>query len=223
MLSEEPFLDLEDVSKAFPGVHALRNVDFAVNAGEVVSLVGQNGAGKSTLMSIIGGICTPDSGTVSIGGGRGPDHESGRGRGARHRVRPSGAHAGAQHDRCRQHLPAPGAHEERAARLQGHAGRERWHRVEARIRDRSGPPRRRPHPGREGGRGDRQSHAAGSPHPHPRRGDRPTRLRRSRASLRARVGAQVARDGDHLHQSPFGRGGTHLGSHRRPERRHEGG
>jgi len=65
---EQPLLNIEGVSKAFPGVRAVSNVDFAVAAGEVVSLVGLNGAGKSTLMSIIGGICKPDEGTVSIGG-----------------------------------------------------------------------------------------------------------------------------------------------------------
>jgi ribose transport system ATP-binding protein len=68
MLPEQPFLNLEGVSKSFPGVHALRNVDLAVNAGEIVSLVGQNGAGKSTLMTVLGGIATLDSGSISIGG-----------------------------------------------------------------------------------------------------------------------------------------------------------
>jgi ribose transport system ATP-binding protein len=64
----EPLLSLEGVSKSFPGVRALREVDFAVDAGEVVSLVGQNGAGKSTLMSVVGGIYEPDEGQVRIGG-----------------------------------------------------------------------------------------------------------------------------------------------------------
>jgi ribose transport system ATP-binding protein len=64
----ERFLSLEGVSKSFPGVRALREVDFGVDRGEVVSLVGQNGAGKSTLMSIVGGIHEPDEGHVSIGG-----------------------------------------------------------------------------------------------------------------------------------------------------------
>ena len=64
----EPLLSLTGTSKTFPGVQALENVDFAIDGGEVVSLVGQNGAGKSTLMSIIGGIYTPDQGHVSIAG-----------------------------------------------------------------------------------------------------------------------------------------------------------
>jgi ABC-type sugar transport system ATPase subunit len=63
-----PLLSLEGVSKSFPGVRALRDVSFAVDGGEVVSLVGQNGAGKSTLMSIVGGIHAPDEGSVRIAG-----------------------------------------------------------------------------------------------------------------------------------------------------------
>ena len=68
MFPEPPLLSLEGVSKTFPGVRALTDVDLAVGAGEIVSLVGQNGAGKSTLMSIIGGIYLPDTGTVSVAG-----------------------------------------------------------------------------------------------------------------------------------------------------------
>jgi ribose transport system ATP-binding protein len=61
-------LSLDGISKSFPGVHALTDVTFAVDGGEVVSLVGQNGAGKSTLMSIVGGIHDPDEGSIRIGG-----------------------------------------------------------------------------------------------------------------------------------------------------------
>jgi ABC-type sugar transport system ATPase subunit len=61
-------LEMKGVSKSFPGVLAVNNVDFSVNKGEVVSLVGQNGAGKSTLVSLIGGIYTPDSGGIFIDG-----------------------------------------------------------------------------------------------------------------------------------------------------------
>ena len=68
MSDREPLLSLKGISKSFPGVRALTDVDFAVDAGEVVSLVGQNGAGKSTLMSIIGGIYAPDEGSISIAG-----------------------------------------------------------------------------------------------------------------------------------------------------------
>ena len=60
-------LKLEGVWKRFPGVVALRNVDFAVRAGEVHALLGENGAGKSTLMGVAGGEISPDDGTVSFG------------------------------------------------------------------------------------------------------------------------------------------------------------
>ena len=54
-------LELDDVTKSFGAVEALRGVTFAVEAGEVVALVGDNGAGKSTLMKTITGIYTPDA------------------------------------------------------------------------------------------------------------------------------------------------------------------
>ena len=52
----------------FPGVKALDNVDFDLNAGEVHAVVGENGAGKSTLMQILAGVYTRDEGTVEVDG-----------------------------------------------------------------------------------------------------------------------------------------------------------
>jgi len=57
-----PLLEAKGVSKTFGPVQALRDVEFEVNAGEVVALVGDNGAGKSTLVKIIAGIYRPDAG-----------------------------------------------------------------------------------------------------------------------------------------------------------------
>jgi len=68
IMNKLPLLCLEKVSKAFPGVQAVNKVDFSVDRGEVVSLVGQNGAGKSTLVSIVGGIYNPDNGEIFIDG-----------------------------------------------------------------------------------------------------------------------------------------------------------
>ena len=59
-------LDLIGISKTYPGVVALDRVDFSVNAGEVVGLVGENGAGKSTLMKILGGVVAPSAGTIRL-------------------------------------------------------------------------------------------------------------------------------------------------------------
>lgn len=52
------------VSKRFGGLQALKNVDFAVNDGEIAGLVGPNGSGKSTLLNVISGVYKPDSGQI---------------------------------------------------------------------------------------------------------------------------------------------------------------
>ena len=61
-------LELEDVSKSFAGIHALKDITFSVESGQICSIVGENGAGKSTLMRVIAGAHAPDTGTVKIGG-----------------------------------------------------------------------------------------------------------------------------------------------------------
>jgi ABC-type sugar transport system ATPase subunit len=61
-------LELRGIQKRFGGVHALKGVDFELEAGEVHALVGENGAGKSTLMKIVSGALSPDSGTLVLDG-----------------------------------------------------------------------------------------------------------------------------------------------------------
>ncbi|MBV8143058.1 MAG: sugar ABC transporter ATP-binding protein [Verrucomicrobia bacterium] len=61
-------LKVENVSKQFPGVRALRSVSLEVNPGRVHALVGENGAGKSTLVKIISGAQPPDSGRIIFNG-----------------------------------------------------------------------------------------------------------------------------------------------------------
>ncbi len=75
MNGSEPILSCRGISKSFGPVQALDGVDFDVNRGEVVALVGDNGAGKSTLIKAIAGIYSIDAGRflfegspVSIGG-----------------------------------------------------------------------------------------------------------------------------------------------------------
>jgi ribose transport system ATP-binding protein len=65
---QEVVLRMEGISKAFPGVQALDDVDFEVAAGEVVALVGENGAGKSTLMKILCGAYHRDAGRIFLHG-----------------------------------------------------------------------------------------------------------------------------------------------------------
>ena len=57
-------LEMKNIDKSFPGVHALNNVSFDVREGEVHALMGENGAGKSTLMKVLTGIYTKDSGSI---------------------------------------------------------------------------------------------------------------------------------------------------------------
>ena len=59
---------MEGIDKRFPGVHALKSVDFDLRAGEVHALMGENGAGKSTLMKCLSGVYQPDAGRILIDG-----------------------------------------------------------------------------------------------------------------------------------------------------------
>jgi len=62
------FLELHNVTKRFPGVTALDQVQFQLKAGEIHALVGENGAGKSTLIKIITGVHQPDEGHILLNG-----------------------------------------------------------------------------------------------------------------------------------------------------------
>ena len=62
--SEKNILVMEGISKAFPGVQALENVDFTLKVGEIHALVGENGAGKSTLIKVLTGVEHPDFGRI---------------------------------------------------------------------------------------------------------------------------------------------------------------
>lgn len=64
----ELLVDMTDIGKSFPGVHALDGCRFDLRRGEVHALVGENGAGKSTLMKILAGIYTRDTGSIRVKG-----------------------------------------------------------------------------------------------------------------------------------------------------------
>jgi galactofuranose transport system ATP-binding protein len=66
--TDEFVLKMSRISKTFPGVNALENVDFALKRGEVHALVGENGAGKSTLIKVLTGVEHPDAGTIELDG-----------------------------------------------------------------------------------------------------------------------------------------------------------
>ena len=65
---EAPLIEGRGLHKWYSGVHALKNVDFRVDKGEVVGLVGDNGAGKTTLIKILSGVDSPDGGDVYVEG-----------------------------------------------------------------------------------------------------------------------------------------------------------
>jgi monosaccharide-transporting ATPase len=69
MTNENDFiLTMKDISKIFPGVNALENVDFTLKRGEIHALVGENGAGKSTLIKVLTGVEHPDAGSIELDG-----------------------------------------------------------------------------------------------------------------------------------------------------------
>ena len=67
-MAEPALLEMHGISKEFPGVKALDNVDLVVRPGTVHALMGENGAGKSTLMKCLFGIYAKNSGTITLDG-----------------------------------------------------------------------------------------------------------------------------------------------------------
>lgn len=61
-------LTMKSISKTFPGVNALEDVDFALKRGEIHALIGENGAGKSTLIKVLTGVEHPDAGSIELDG-----------------------------------------------------------------------------------------------------------------------------------------------------------
>lgn len=61
-------ISVKNLNKSFPGVKALQDMQFDLQAGEVHALMGENGAGKSTMMKILAGVYTPDTGEILLDG-----------------------------------------------------------------------------------------------------------------------------------------------------------
>ncbi|MBQ2259962.1 MAG: sugar ABC transporter ATP-binding protein [Loktanella sp.] len=64
----EPILSLRGISKSFPGVKALQDVQLDLYPGQVTALIGENGAGKSTIVKVLTGIYQPEEGTITMDG-----------------------------------------------------------------------------------------------------------------------------------------------------------
>lgn len=67
-LNGKTLLKMNNIHKTFPGVYALKAIDFELKRGEVHALLGENGAGKSTLIKVLGGIYAADQGEILIEG-----------------------------------------------------------------------------------------------------------------------------------------------------------
>jgi simple sugar transport system ATP-binding protein len=76
--TQTTILAVKGISKWFPGVQALEDVDFDIQQGEIQALVGENGAGKSTLIKVLTGVERPNRGTMTLFGSetrvRSPQH-----------------------------------------------------------------------------------------------------------------------------------------------------
>ena len=68
MAQDAPVLTMTGISKDFPAVRALDEVDFRLFPGEIHALLGENGAGKSTLIKVLTGVHPPDAGELRLGG-----------------------------------------------------------------------------------------------------------------------------------------------------------
>jgi ABC-type branched-subunit amino acid transport system ATPase component len=66
--SIQPLISVQGLSKSYGGVHAIQNISFELQKGEICGVIGPNGAGKSTLISLLGGALKPCAGTIHFDG-----------------------------------------------------------------------------------------------------------------------------------------------------------
>lgn len=62
------FLTVQSLNKSFGGLKAVSNLDFTVNEGEIIGLIGPNGSGKTTTLNLLTGFLKPDSGKITLMG-----------------------------------------------------------------------------------------------------------------------------------------------------------
>jgi ribose transport system ATP-binding protein len=67
-MADQPILEIRNLSKAFFGIAAVKDVSLSAKERQILGLIGQNGAGKSTLMNLVGGVVHPDSGEMFFKG-----------------------------------------------------------------------------------------------------------------------------------------------------------
>ena len=67
-MAENFAIEMEHISKSFPGIKANDDITLQLKKGEIHALLGENGAGKSTLMSILFGLYSPDEGIIKVNG-----------------------------------------------------------------------------------------------------------------------------------------------------------
>ena len=81
----ERLIELRDIAKSYGRVFAVGGVNFHVDRGEVVGLIGDNGAGKSTLIKMLAGAIQPTSGQILVRGKVEPNWNAARGKSAKSR------------------------------------------------------------------------------------------------------------------------------------------
>ena len=107
--TRERVLTMRGIGKHFGAVKALTDVDFWVNEGEVVALIGDNGAGKSTLVKVLAGVHAPDAGTIEFDGELVDIAQPRRRAGSGHRDRLPGPRAVRQPRRRREPVARAGS------------------------------------------------------------------------------------------------------------------
>ncbi|MBN1333555.1 MAG: ABC transporter ATP-binding protein [Synergistales bacterium] len=65
-IPQDMILELESINKFFGGVHAVRDMSFSIQKGELAGLIGPNGAGKTTIFNLVTGVYSPDSGHITF-------------------------------------------------------------------------------------------------------------------------------------------------------------